>query len=183
MEWESLRCVLQMSRIAVLIGLVYRSLISPSTWLIAFLFHHFSVTWSTKETDTDLSNFQAFTSFTKSTNPQVHGFAYPRIHESTSPRIHESMNPRSTNPQIHESTNPRIHESTNPQIHESTNPRIHEPTNPRIHESTSQSSYLGVPLTPHCMLPTAFCTLYQGTRLALWCFASVKCFVIWLTFS
>ena len=30
-----------------------------------------------------------------------------------------------------------------------------------IYESTSQSSYLGVPPTPHCMLPTVFCTLYQ----------------------
>ena len=122
MERGSMRCVLQMSRIAVSIGIVYRSLISPSTWLTAFLFHHFSVTWSTKETDTDLSNFQAFTSFTKSTNPQVHGFAYPRIHESTSPRIHESTNPR-----IHRSTNPRIHESTSPRIHESTNPRVNRP--------------------------------------------------------
>ena len=157
-------CVLQMSRIAVSIGIVSRSLISPSTWLIAFLFRHFSVIWSIKETDTDLSNFQAFTNFTKSTKPQVHGLAYPRIHEITTPRIHEST----------------IHEFTNPQ---STNPRIHESINPQIHESTSQSSYLGVPPTPHCMLPTAFCTLYQRTKLALCCFASVKCFVIWFTFS
>ena len=68
-------------KIAVSIEVVSRSLKSPSTWLIAFLFHHFSVIWSTKETDTNLSNFQAFTSFTRSTKPRVHGPAYPRIHE------------------------------------------------------------------------------------------------------
>ena len=129
----------------------------------------------------------------------------PRIHRSTDLPIHESTNHDPTNPRnyprIHKHLHlahhaqgkgktcgvlhlSRIHESihgfTSPQ---STNPQIYESINPRIHKSMSQSSYLGVPPTPHCMLPTAFCTLYQGTRLALWCFASVKCFVIWLTFS
>ena len=92
-----------------------------------------------------LINFQAFVNFTKSTRPQVHGFAYPWIHEIMIPRIHESM----------------IYEFTTLQ---STNLRIHESINPRIHESTSQSSYLGVPPTPHCVLPTAFCTLYQNYK-------------------
>ena len=77
------------------------------------------------------------------------------IHEPTGPQACLSTNPRITTPRIHEST---IHEFTNPQ---STNPRIHESIYPQIHKSTSQSYYLGVPPTPHCMLPTAFCTLYQ----------------------
>ena len=37
-------CVLQKSRIAASIGIFSRSLNSPSTWLIDFPFHHFSVT-------------------------------------------------------------------------------------------------------------------------------------------
>ena len=137
---------------------------------------------------------KAFTNFTRSTNPQVNRPAYPRVHESWP---HESTN-LSTDPQAFAFGTPctgkgktcgvlhlsRIHES----IHgftslQSTNPQIYESINPRIHKSMSKSSYLGVPPTPHCVLPTAFCTLYQGTRLALWCFASVKCFVVWLTFS
>ena len=130
MERGSLRCVLQMSELQYRLGwFTVHWFHLPRDWLL-FYFITSVWLWSIKETDTDLSDFLAFTSFTKSKNPQVHEFAYPEIYEST-----------------------------------------------------SQSSYLGVPPTPHCMLPTAFCTLYQGTRLALWCFASVKCFVVWLSFS
>ena len=84
-------------------------------WLL-FDFITSVLLWSIKKTDTDLSDFQAFASFTKSTNPQIHEFA-----------------------------------------------------SPYIYKSTSQSSYFGVPPTPHCMLPTAFFTLYQERtkRLAL----------------
>ena len=129
----------------------------------------------------------------------------PRIYRSTDLPIHESMNHDPTNPLIYPRIHKHLHLAHHAQgkgktcgvlrlsrIHESiygftslqsTNPQIYKSINPRIHKSMSKSSYLGVPPSPHCVLPTAFCTLYQGTRQALWCFASVKCFVVWLTFS
>ena len=129
-----------------------------------------------------MSNFQAFTSFTRSTKPQVHGLAYPRIHES---RLHESTNLRSTNSQTH---NPRIHESTSPLIHESTNPRVNHPIwvclplhtvccQPHFAHCTREdvNETYG---TVHC-----FASVPELQKLALCCFASVKCFVIWFTFS
>jgi len=113
-----------------------------------------------------------------------------RIYRSTDLPIHESMNHDSTNPLIYSRIhkhlhlahhaqgkgkktlwgaasvmNPRIYLRIHkPSIHEST---IYKSINPRVHKSMSKSSYLGVPPSPHCVLPTAFCTLYQGTRLAL----------------
>ena len=83
------------------------------------MFHHFSAIWSTKETDTDLSNFKAFMSFTSSAKPQFYGPAYSRTCEITTPRIYGSKDPRVHRPTIHESTSPRVHWSMNPQIHES----------------------------------------------------------------
>ena len=129
-----------------------------------------------------MSNFQAFTN---SRNP--------RTHRSTDLPIHESTNHDSTNPRIYD---PRIHKHHNPRIHESTSPFIHKSTNPRVNHTI----WVCLPLHTVCCQPHfAHCTRKDGNetygtvhcfasvpelqKLALCCFASVKCFVIWFTFS
>ena len=84
MERGSLRCVLQMSELQYRLGwFTVHWFHLPHDWLL-FYFITSVWLWSIKETDTDLSNFQAFTSFTKSTNPQSTNLP---IHRSTNPRV------------------------------------------------------------------------------------------------
>ena len=115
---------------------------------ITLMFHHFSAIWSTKATDTDLSSFQAFTSFTN-----------PRIHKSTSSLIYESTNPRINHPiwvclPLHTVC---------------CQPHFAHCTREDVNETYG---------TVHC-----FASVPELQKLALCCFASVKCFVIWFTFS
>jgi hypothetical protein len=74
---KNLRCVLQMSELQYRLGwFTVHWFHLPRDWLLwNFIFSVWL--WSIKKTDTDLSDFQAFTSFTKSTNPQIHKFANP----------------------------------------------------------------------------------------------------------
>ena len=148
MEQGSMCCVLQMSRIAVSIEIVSRSLNHlPRGWLL-FYFITSVWLWSIKETDTDLSGFQAFTSFTN-----------PRIHKSTSSLIYESTNPRNNHPiwvclPLHTVC---------------CQPHFAHCTREDVNETYG---------TVHC-----FASVPELQKLALCCFASVKCFVIWFTFS